>query len=374
MLHVVSDNLHSQDASSDGASLRATPEQLERSFHDGKPLVTFVVPCYNSEEYLPRCVDSLLNTEYPCEILLINDGSSDGTSALIHQYADANPQVKAIDQQNANWGGVVNHGLELAQGIYFKIVDSDDYLDSEALHQVLRTLALCIEADEAPDLLVTNYVYDRITDNSKHTIHYRKLFPAGRVFTWGEMGKKPGIDQFIMVHASWYRTDVLRESKLHLPEGVSYMDSLFVLHPMQYVDTLYYLDVDTYHYIIGREGQSVEIDVVKRCIDQQLMASRLAIENADYGELFAAEPNRALLMMGYISCMMAVSTIYLFKINTPEALEKNRQLWDYMEKTDPTLFKAVSKSWAGKANRKTRPARAIAKFVYEFARQVFKFA
>lgn len=338
-----------------------------------RPLVTFVVPCYNAAGYMRRCIDSLLTATQPCEILLINDGSSDDTGAIAHSYAEQDPRVRAIDQENANWGGVVNHGLALARGIYFKIVDSDDHIDEDALRIVLDTLALAVQADKAPDLLITNYVYDRITDKSKHTIHYRSLFPAGRIFTWKEMGK-PGIDQFIMVHASWFKTSVLRASGLELPTGVSYMDSHFVLHPLPFVETLFYLDVDAYQYLIGREGQSVEIDVVKKQIDQQLLASKMAIEGYDYERLYREEPNRAQLMMGYVSCMMSVSTIYLFKINTPESIQKNTELWKYMEQTNPILYNNVKKSWAGRANRKTPLGRFIAKLGYGFAQKVFKFA
>ena len=337
------------------------------------PLVSFVVPCYNSSGYMRRAVDSIVGLGQACEILLINDGSSDDTSKIAHKYAERHSNVRAIDQENANWGGVVNHGIALAKGTYFKIVDSDDFLDTEALKRVLDTLASLVEADNAPDLLVTNYVYDRVTDKSQHTIQYRKLLPSGRVFKWSEMGH-PGIDQFIMVHASWYRTQVLRDSGVKLPTGVSYMDSLFVLHPMPWVEKLYYLDVDTYHYIIGREGQSVEVEVVKKCIDQQLMATRLAIQDANYTQLYAEEPNRALLMMGYISCMMSVSTIYLFKINTPESLQKNRELWAFMKETDSTLYNNVKRTWAGLANRRTRIGRFLAQAGYALAQKIFKFA
>ena len=337
------------------------------------PLVSFVVPCYNSADYMSRCIEALLTASQPCEILVINDGSSDNTSAIAHEFAARDSRVIAIDQENANWGGVVNHGIALAKGTYFKIVDSDDFLDTEALKRVLDTLASLVEADNAPDLLVTNYVYDRVTDKSQHTIQYRKLLPSGRVFKWSEMGH-PGIDQFIMVHASWYRTQVLRDSGVKLPTGVSYMDSLFVLHPMPWVEKLYYLDVDTYHYIIGREGQSVEVEVVKKCIDQQLMATRLAIQDANYTQLYAEEPNRALLMLGYISCMMSVSTIYLFKINTPESLQKNRELWAFMKETDSTLYNNVKRTWAGLANRRTRIGRILAQAGYALAQKIFKFA
>ncbi len=340
---------------------------------DNAPLVTFVVPCYNSADYMSRCIGTLLTATYPCEILVVNDGSSDDTSAIAHRFAEKDERVIAVDQENANWGGVVNHGIQLARGTYFKIVDSDDFIDPNALGRVLDTLAAAVEAGDPPDLLVTNYVYDRVTDKTQHTIQYRKLLPAGRVFSWSEMGR-PGIDQFIMVHASWYRTQVLRDSGLELPTGVSYMDSLFVLHPMPWVEKLYYLDVDAYHYIIGREGQSVEVEVVKKHIDQQLMATRLAIADANYTELYRHEPNRALLMMGYISCMMSVSTIYLFKINTPDSLEKNRELWAFMKESDMTLYNNVKRTWAGLANRRTRVGRLVAQGGYALAQKIFKFA
>ena len=339
-----------------------------------QPLITFVIPCYNSAAFMRRCIDSVLAANHPCEILIINDGSTDSTGEIAHEYAQMHEHVFAIDQENANWGGVVNHGLELARGKYFKIVDSDDRLFGPALHSVLDQLDWCIKNNQEPDLLVTNFVYDHLSDKAQHVIQYRKLFPSGRLFTWEDMGTTPAIDQFIMVHASWFKTEVLRESHVKLPTKASYMDSLFVLRPLQYVNTLFYLDVNAYYYIIGREGQSVEIEVVKKHIDEQLLATVLAINDADYVQIYEKSPNQAMLMMGYISCMMSVSTIHLFKINTPESLEKNRLLWAYMKQKNPTLYKYVRKSWAGWANRKTALGRLAARGVYTIAQKIFKFA
>lgn len=343
-----------------------------------QPLVTFVVPCYNSVEYMKRSIDSLLSASQPCEILIINDGSSDDTSAIAHDYAERHPHVIAIDQENTNWGGVVNHGISLARGRYFKILDSDDYFDEHALRRVLDTLALAVEAENAPDLLITNYVYDHLGSESQRVMQYRSFFPAGRVFTWNEMSlsgnKKIYQDKFIMIHAAWYKTSVLRESGVRLVEGVSYMDSILLLHPMPFVKTLFYLDVAPYHYLIGREGQSVEIEVVKKHIDEQILASKLAIDDCDYAELYKSEPSCAMLMTGYVSCMMSVSTIHLFMIGTPEAREKERELWDYLAKKNPALYKNVKKSWAGRANRKTRLGQRLALAGYALAQVIYKFA
>ena len=343
-----------------------------------QPLITFVMPCYNSADFMARGIESVLAvTEcapYPCEVILINDGSKDDTSAIAHKYASLFDYVQAIDQDNANWGGVVNHGISLARGTYFKVIDSDDYFDGLALYRVIEALGRTVEAGEAPDLLVTNYVYDHLGSNSQRVMQYRSFFPAGRVFSWPEMGKPLGQDKFIMIHAAWYKTAVLRESGVCLPEKVSYMDSMLLLHPMPYTKTLLYLDVAPYHYLIGREGQSVEIDIVKKHIDEQLLASRLAIDDIDYAELYRTKPNCAMLMTGYVSCMMSVSTIHLFMIDTPDSFEKNRELWRYLRERNPELYRNVCKSWAGKANRKTRVGRLLARGGYALGQKIYKFA
>ena len=143
---------------------------------------------------------------------------------------------------------------------------------------------------------------------------------------------------------------------------------------MPFVKKLFYLDVGAYHYIIGREGQSVEIDVVKKHIDQQILATGLAISDVDYSELYEKQPNCAMLMTGYVACMMSVSTIHLFMINTPEALRKNDEVWNYMKEMNPELYENVRRSWAGKANRKTAIGRLLARGGYAFAQRVYKFA
>lgn len=325
-----------------------------------------------------KSIESLLGANHPYEILVINDGSHDNTSAIAHEYAERYPQVIAVDQDNANWGGVVNRSIELARGTYFKVVDSDDYLDELSLRRVLDTLAMLMEVDDEPDLLVTNYVYDHLRTESQRVMQYRSFFPIGRTFGWDEVklsrGGKVYQDKFIMIHAAWFKTSVMRESGVRLEEGVSYMDSMLLLHPLPYVKKLYYLDVAPYHYIIGRDGQSVEIEVVKKHIDEQILASQLAIDDFDYGKLYKENPGCAMLMTGYVSCMMSVSTIHLFMIGTDEAIAKNRKLWSHLAAKNPELYRNVRKSWAGRANRRTRAGRAAALLGYAFAQKVYKFA
>lgn len=342
-----------------------------------QPVVTFLIPCYNSAAFMHRGLNSVLNVieaaDYRCEVILVNDGSTDNTSQVAHDFAAHHDQVIAVDQENANWGGAVNRGISMARGVYFKVLDSDDYFDEQALSCVLDTLALAVKVGHAPDLMITNYVYDHLASNSQRVMQYRKFFPSARIFEWDEMGR-PGQDKFIMIHAAWYKTAILRESGVVLPTGVSYMDSHLLLHPMPYTKTLMYLDVNPYHYIIGREGQSVEIEVVKKHIDEQIMATRMAIDDIDYAPLYKSNPNCAMLMTGYISCMMSVSTQHLFMIDTPSSLAKNRELWAYLKAKNPTLYDNVKWSWAGWGNRRTKGGRLGSRGGYYIARKIYKFA
>lgn len=336
-------------------------------------LVSFLVPCYNSADYMSRCIDSLLVANRPCEIIIVNDGSSDNTLEIANDYAARYSNIVVVDQENKGWGGGVNAGLEVARGLYFKVVDSDDWLEGSALHRVLYTLESLVNTGQAPDLLITNYVYDHTVDQSTHEIAYRNYLPEGRIFSWAET-RHATLDQRIMVHAAWYLTPLLRESGVKLPEGVAYMDSYFVLHPLPFTTRLYYLDVDAYHYMVGRADQSVNVEVVKAHIDDQLFATRVAVDDYDQAQLVEMEPKMADCRQRYIIAMFSVSTAHLFMIGTPEAIEKNRSLWAYLKEKDPTLYKGVCHSFAGWANRKTPLGRAGTRVVYEVTRRIFKFS
>ncbi len=337
-------------------------------------LLTIAVPAYNSEKFLPTCLDSLVHSGDEVEVLVINDGSSDGTLALARDYERRYPGVVvAVDQVNRNWGGAVNHALELASGEYFYIVDSDDWLDSDVLNMVVGKLRALRDGDSLVDLFVVNYVYNRVEDGTHHTIHYRKLIPQDHVVGWDDLSV-PKIDQYLMIHSMLYRTAIVRESKLVLPEGMSYMDSLLMLKPLRFVKSLYYHDCDLYWYTIGREGQSIEPEVLKRHIGDQLHATKWAIDGFNYHELQAISPRLASCSLRYLSAMMTVSSIHLFQINTPESIEDNRQLWEYVRESDPALYRRLHASFAGLVARRTAPGRAMAKFGYGIAAKIFKFA
>lgn len=115
--------------------------------------ITFAVPCYNSENYMRRCVDSLLIGGKDVEIILIDDGSSDRTAQIADEYEIEYPDiVRVVHKENGGHGSGVNKGLELANGIYYKVVDSDDWFDKESYQKLLVKLKAF--TGERPDIAI----------------------------------------------------------------------------------------------------------------------------------------------------------------------------------------------------------------------------
>lgn len=337
-------------------------------------ILTLAVPAYNSGAFLHTCLDTLVHSGTDIEVLVINDGSSDNTLEVAKQYQEKYPDiVVAVDQENRNWGGAVNHALELATGEYFYIVDSDDWLDADVLNEVMGKLHMLKTFDHFVDLFVVNYVYNRVALGDRHTIHYRKLIPNDQIVGWDDLSV-PKIDQYLMIHSMIYRTQIIRESGLVLPEGESYMDSLVMLKPLRYVKSLFYHDCDLYWYTIGREGQSIGGDQVAKHVNQQIHATHLAIDGFDYQKLQAISPRLASCSLRYLSAMMTVSSITLYRIGTPEAYQQNEDLWNYVRENDRVLYARLHASFAGLVHKRTKFGRNLALTGYDVAAKIFKFA
>ena len=198
-------------------------------------LITFTVPCYNSAAYMDRCVETLLPAGKEAEIILVDDGSTDDTGKVADAYAEKYPDiVRVIHQENGGHGEGVNQGIRNATGMFFKVVDSDDWLDTEALAKVMEVLRSYANAETPLDLLMANYVYEHVADNTRNVVDYTGILPENRVFHWDEIGKFPP-DKNILMHSVIYRTEVLRA------EWVSYTPELFARLKLERGDRCYHL-------------------------------------------------------------------------------------------------------------------------------------
>ena len=155
-------------------------------------LLSFVVPCYNSQEYMRHCIDTLLAGGEKVEILIVNDGSSDHTADIANEYEKKYPSIcRAIHQENKGHGGAVNTGIANASGIYLKVVDSDDWVNRAAYDKIMETLSDFYDKGTVLDMLLANYVYEKQGAKHKTVIHYRHAIPKEKIFRWSDVKRFP---------------------------------------------------------------------------------------------------------------------------------------------------------------------------------------
>lgn len=194
--------------------------------------ISFAIPCYNSEAYMDRAIESVLKAGEEVEIIIVNDGSKDGTSQIAHKYEKRFPSiVRAVDKENGGHGDAVNCGLAHARGKYFKVLDSDDWVDEDSVMKVLETLRGFEEEGEQVDMLLSNYVYEKEGMAHKKVIEYKNVLPQNTIFGWKDI-KRFHLGQYILMHSVIYRTDFLRICQLELPKHTFYVDNIYVYYPL----------------------------------------------------------------------------------------------------------------------------------------------
>jgi glycosyltransferase involved in cell wall biosynthesis len=325
-------------------------------------------------------VDSLLCFGKDAEIILIDDGSTDGTGEIADEYQNRFPDiVKTVHKENGGHGSGVNKGLEMAEGLYFKVVDSDDWLDPEACQKLLfRIRELCGGgryefAENIPDLFICNYVYDHLDEGSSRVMDYRNVFPDEKMCTWNSIGRfKPS--QYLIMHSLIFRTEVLRKSNVKLPEHTFYVDNLFSYQPLPYADNLYYMDIDLYHYYLGREDQSVNEKVLMKRIDQQIRVTEMVARCVDLKKVRKVYPKLASYMTRNISIMLSISSIHLLLIQTDEARSKRKEMWKNIRQHDKRLYYRLRYSTlSGLTYLPGRLGGRLTIGGYRFARKIYQF-
>lgn len=322
---------------------------------------------------MEKCIKSLLPGGEDIEILIVDDGSTkDRTPQIADQYAARYPGiVRAVHQENGGHGEAVNAGLRNASGVYYKVVDSDDWVNTKALLRIINTMKELEEKGETVDMLLANFVYDKVDAAHKKLMRFKNVFPRNRVFGWEEM-KHMHQTQYILMHNIFYRTGMLRECGLELPKHTFYVDNIFAFQPFPYVKKLYYMDVNLYHYFIGREDQSVNEKVMIGRIDQQIRVNKIMIDVMKEQDFSDKSRKLKEYMLIYLDKIMTVTSMMLILDGSPEALAKKKDIWQYLKNADLELYHRLFRTplglamhLPGKAGRKITCAgyRVAQKFV-----------
>lgn len=220
-------------------------------------ILTIVIPTYNMQDYLRRCLDSLIVPEEQMkqlEVLVINDGSKDNSSAIAHEYQDKYPDTfRVIDKENGNYGSCVNRGLKEATGKYFRILDADDWFDTVALCKFIGQLQhwdvdVIYTAFNTVELKGKSYRKSKITKQSQFKTNVCIDLTINALD-----------DKFFAMHSLTYKLELLNKIKFKQEEKICYTDTEYVFYPLGHAKNLVCLDDVLYQYFVGREGQSMSL-------------------------------------------------------------------------------------------------------------------
>lgn len=323
-------------------------------------VISIIIPTYNMERYLEKCLASLIipNNPQRVEVIVVNDGSKDASLDIADSFMERHPDIfKVINKHNGNYGSCVNAGKKEATGKYIKILDSDDYYDTYVFEQFVDLLET-IDVD----LVLTDKV-----NIKKEGLQFDKLqYPSGKVF---DFFKESNLKRFkpIMMHNVTYNMSILKHIDYTQSEGIFYTDNEWIFMPMAYVRTAYYFNKPLYYYLLDRQGQSVSESVETLHIKDEILVT-IKILN-DYLKIKNQPRNaRKILYMKFYHRLRWIYKRFLLK-NTSLNSEILRLLDKELYKKSPAMYRQIGKEtkfgfkyirmW--RANKNSRTLRYVVK-------------
>ena len=233
-------------------------------------ILSIIIPTYNMAALLPRCLDSLTASgvlDY-LDILVVNDGSTDSSRAVAYSYAERYPQsIKVVDKKNGNYGSTINAALPLAVGEYVKVLDADDWFDSQALAKYVAELK---SLEQGVDVSVTHFLMIHEggrTETVKYQNYGREPYTYGKVYNLDKV-LGDGFIRYFLMHSLTYRTQLLRDHGYRQTEGISYTDIQWSSYPFFWAGSIVFHDLVVYRYNMDREGQTMDPAVIRKSLPQ----------------------------------------------------------------------------------------------------------
>ena len=227
-----------------------------------QPVLSIVIPCYNVEKYIEKTISTIVTCKNAdkIEIIPVNDGSKDNTAKIINRLINEYSEDKKtsifnfIDKENGGHGSTINAGLKVATGKYFRVIDGDDWINSQEMDKLIDKLE-----NETSDIVITDYSEDLAFYNIlNHKKIYDFMIPGIKYdfedlcianYGFGEWGP--------ILATGNYKTEVLKETNFKLSEKSFYVDMEYNIYSIEKAKTIIYYPYDVYRYFIGRSGQSV---------------------------------------------------------------------------------------------------------------------
>ena len=303
--------------------------------------ISFTIPSYNSQEYMRHVIDNLVAVGDDIEVIIVNDGSTDDTGKIADEYQKKYPGiVKAIQKENGGHGSGVMAGIHHATGIFYKVVDSDDWVETKDVLDMLALIKKHMSEGLDIDLYITNYVYEHVTDNTRFVMHYRKCLPIETPFEWSEM-KHVKLETVFLMHSLMYRLDKLKASGMELPNHTFYVDDIYAYTPLPHMKKIFYHDLDFYHYFIGREDQSINYGTMCKRYEQQMRVFKIMFTSYKYEELKKLPKPLYKYMWHFLMIIGGVTIMTIVGTKEDKEIRSRvfKEYWKEIKSLDKKLFK-----------------------------------
>lgn len=231
-------------------------------------ILTLIIPTYNMEKYLNKCLTSLIINDdelmKQLEILVIIDGAKDRSSEIAHTYECKYPNTfRVIDKENGNYGSCINRGLKEATGKYIKILDADDYFNTSNFTQYIKFLN-----ENDADLIISDFQI--VNENYEVTKTITFNLQHSQTLYFSDIYKDVSIKN-LQMHATTYKKEIFSSLNYKQTEGISYTDQEWMFHPMSNIKKVIYYNRSVYNYLIGREGQTMDPQIISKQISHTIL-------------------------------------------------------------------------------------------------------
>lgn len=332
-------------------------------------LLSIIIPTYNMEKYLDKCLTSLVLKDDALmkmlEVIIVIDGSTDRSSEIAHTYQDKYPKTFiVIDKENGNYGSCINRGLKESKGKYVKILDADDSFNTIGFEKFLIKIS---SFTTEIDVLLSGY--NVVDEEGRIRSKYTRDLSSNKVLKWDDVNRSFVNGRHVAMHEITYRTSMLKEMNYVQTEGISYTDQEWVFYPMAHAKTFYLINEDVYMYLVGRAGQTMDPIVLQKGVGANIVIAKKMISfyKKNYREdIISIEylKNNLLWLLNHIYSICLLSNkegIELDKLVELNAflLNASFELYENVENFKTPMFRNISfryaKKWQDAHNKEKIP-------------------
>ncbi len=308
-----------------------------------KPILTILVPVYNTEKFIEKCLLSLVNKTLvgKIEVIIVSDGSKDKSIDIAKKIAEEHNGIfKIIEKENGGHGSTINVGIKKAKGKYFRVLDSDDWFDENEFVKFINKLEKCDS-----DLVVTDYSKEYVNDGISEDIIYENLKDS-KEYNFDKFDLKLLNCVFFAMATITYKTEILKKLKFQLPEKTFYVDMLYDVIPMLKVNTFTYYKCNIYKYFIGRIDQSVNTNSYeKNHLNHNSVTHKLIDFYSDNEKTMAAIKRKYLKNIINTVINTNYSIYCIFFRNKKDGYKKAKEFDEYLKNKSLELYNETNKSY-----------------------------